>query len=104
MDFHFHNLKFSLKGILYFHATTATDTCIEEVIDSYLRRALLRKIMETLKALILTIIVLNLVSKGFSFYYNVIITGSSATYCKQFIVPFRDSSSRPEVLLKILQN
>ena len=97
MDFHFHNLKFSLKGILYFHATTATDTCIEEVIDSYLRRALLRKIMETLKAL-------NLVSKGFSFYYNVIITGSSATYCKQFIVPFRDSSSRPEVLLKILQN
>ena len=56
--------------------------------------------METLKALILTIIVLNLVSKGLSFYYNVIITGSPATYCKQFIVPFRDSNSRPELLLK----
>ena len=31
--------------------------------------------METLKALILTIIVLNLVSKGLSSYYSVIFTG-----------------------------
>ena len=35
--------------------------------------------METLKALILTIILLNLVSKGLSFYYTVISTGPSTT-------------------------
>ena len=45
-------------------------TMIEEIYSSF-RRVLGRKIMETLKALILTITVLNLVSKGLSFYYNV---------------------------------
>ena len=35
--------------------------------------------METLKALILNIIVLNLVSKGLSFYYTVIFTEPSTT-------------------------
>ena len=37
----FHNLKFSQKGILDFHVTTATvDLCMKEVIDSLLRIAL----------------------------------------------------------------
>ena len=32
--FSFHNLKFSQKGILDFHVTTATaDLCMKEVID-----------------------------------------------------------------------
>ena len=35
--------------------------------------------METLKALILTIILVNLVCKGLSFYYTVIFTGPSTT-------------------------
>ena len=40
-DFQFHNLKFSQKGLLDFHVTTATvDLCMKEVIDSLLRRAL----------------------------------------------------------------
>ena len=51
--------------------------------------------METLEALILTITVLNLVSKGLSFYYTVIFT--DPLLHKQFVVPFIDSSSRPEV-------
>ena len=39
--FQFHNLKFSQKGILEFHVTTATaDLCMKEVIDSLLHRAL----------------------------------------------------------------
>ena len=59
------------------HLTTATDICMKNVIDSFLRRTLLRKIIETLKeliiikVLIITITVLNLVSKGLSFYYSV---------------------------------
>ena len=41
IDFQFHNLKFSQKGILDFHVTTATvDLCMKEVIDWLLRRAL----------------------------------------------------------------
>ena len=41
IDFQYHNLKFSQKGIFDFHVTTATvDLCIKEVIDSLLRRAL----------------------------------------------------------------
>ena len=36
--------------------------------------SVLKKNMETLEALILTITVLNLVSKGLSFYYTVIFT------------------------------
>ena len=59
------------------HLITATDICMKNVIDSFLRRTLLRKIIETLKALIIikvliiTITLLNLVSKGLSFYYSV---------------------------------
>ena len=41
IDFQFHNLKFSQKGILNFQVTTATvDLCMKEVIDSFLCRAL----------------------------------------------------------------
>ena len=58
--------------------------------------------METLTTLILTIIVLNVVSKGLSFYYTVIFTGPSTTH--PILVPFIDSSSHPEVFLKVSQN
>ena len=61
--------KFSQKGILDFHVTAATGICMNEVINSSLRGALISKIMETLKALILTIILLNLVSKGLFLLY-----------------------------------
>ena len=41
IDFQFHNLKFSQKGILDFHVTTATaDLCMKEVIDKLFRIAL----------------------------------------------------------------
>ena len=56
--------------------------------------------METLKALILTIISLNIHSKVLSFYGTITFTGLS----KQFVVPFIDSSSRPEVFVKFLEN
>ena len=60
--------------------TTATvDLFMKEVIDSLLRRAFSRKIMDTLKAKILTIIVLNLVRKDLSFYYIAIFRGPSMT-------------------------
>ena len=52
--------------------------------------------METLEALILTITVLNLVSKGLSFYHTVIFTDPLRH--KQFAVPFIGSNSHPEVL------
>ena len=40
IDLQFNNLKFSQKGILDFHVTTATaDVCTKEVIDSSLCRA-----------------------------------------------------------------
>ena len=55
--FSFIILNLVKKGTLDFHVTTATDTCMKEVIQ----------------ALILTIIVLNLVSKGLFFtmlYYH----------------------------------
>ena len=46
IDFQFHNLKISQKGILDFHVTTATVVlCMKEVIDSLLRIALSRKII-----------------------------------------------------------
>lgn len=70
-------LNFAKKGILDIHLITAPDICMKNVIHSFLRRTLLRKIIETLKALIIlkvliiTITVLNLVSKGLSFYYSV---------------------------------
>ena len=59
--FSFAILNLVKKGVLVFHVTTATDIYMKEVIDSCLRRALLRKIMETLAALFLTITVQNLV-------------------------------------------
>ena len=60
--------------------TTATvDLFMKEVIDSLLRRAFSSKIMDTLKAKILTIIVLNLVRKDLSFYYIAIFRGPSMT-------------------------
>ena len=35
IDFQFHNLKFSQKGILDFHVTTVTvDLCMKEVTDT----------------------------------------------------------------------
>ena len=58
---------------------------MKEVIDSSLRRVFQGKIMETLKTLILIIIVLNLATKS-------------------LIVPFIDSSSYAKVFLKISQN
>ena len=58
--------------------------------------------MEALAALILTIIVLNVVSKGLSFYYTVVFTGPSTT--QPIMVPFVDSSSHPEMFLKVSQN
>ena len=63
---------FSQKGI-----TTAIEIWMKGVTDSSLRGALWRKVMETLKVLILTIILLNLVCKGLSFYYTVIFTRPS---------------------------
>ena len=96
------------KGVLVFHVTTAADIYMTEVIDSCLGGALWRKIMETVTALILNIIVLNLVSKRPSFYYTIIFTGPLISYralrYKQFVVTFIDSSSRPEVFFKISQN
>ena len=75
--FSFITLNLIKKGILHFYVTRATDLSMEEVIDSCLHRAIWRKTNETLKALILTIIVLNLASKGLSFYYTAIFTGPS---------------------------
>ena len=64
--------------------------------------------METLTALFLTITVLNLVRKAPSFYYTIIFAGPSISYRalqhKQFGVTFTESSSRPEVFIKISQN
>ena len=59
--------------------------------------------MEAMKALILTIIELNLASKGLSFFTGLSYLRDSLRY-KQFLVPFIDSSSRPEEFLKISQN
>ena len=58
--------------------------------------------MEAMKTLILTIIVLNLVSKGLSFFTVLSYLQESLRY-KQFLVPFIDSSSRPVEFLKISQ-
>ena len=78
-DFQFHNRKFGQKGIFNFDVTTVTDMFMKEVIDSSLCRAFWMEIMEKLKALTLSIVLLNLVRKGLSFYYNVIFTGLSMT-------------------------
>ena len=97
--FQVYSFKFLVKkAIVHFHVTTATEICMNEVIDSCLRRPLWRTIMQTLKALTSTIIVLNLVSKGLSFYFIVMLTGPSIS-CRAmiFIVPFIDSSNRPVV-------
>ena len=63
--------------------------------------------METLKALVLTIILLNLVGKGLFFYFLHItdpidIVQDSRIW--QSVVPFIDSSSFPEVFFKTYQN
>ena len=56
--------------------------------------------MEALKALVSTfIVVLNLVSKGLSFYCATIFTGLLRH--KPFIAPLIDSSIHPEVFLKV---
>ena len=59
--------------------TTATDTCMKEVIDSFLRNFPLKENYGKLKALILFIIVLSLVSKDPSLFYTVIFTGPCTT-------------------------
>ena len=63
--------------------------------------------METLAALFLTIIVLNLVSKSLFLLYCHI-TDPSISYMtlwyRQSVVPFIDRSSCPDVFLKISQN
>ena len=72
INIQFHNLKFSYRNFgLSCH--TATAIRMKGVIKSSLRRAIWMKIMETL---ILTMIVLNLVSRGLSFYYTVLFTGT----------------------------
>ena len=76
----FFSVSYLQKIILDFHVTTATvELCMKEVIDSLLRRALWRKIMETLKALILTIVVPNLIRNDLSFYYTAIFREPSMT-------------------------
>ena len=68
-----------------FYITTVTvDLCMKEV-KLILRRALWRKIMDTLKAKILTNIVLNLVRKDLSFYYTAIFRG---LYCLEDLEDF----------------
>ena len=109
INFQFDNLKFSQEKCFGFSFSTTTDTCMKEVIDSCLCGVFWKKIMETLKALmILTIIVLNLVSKGLSFYYTAIFTGPLISYralrYNQFAVTFIDGSSCPDVSLKTSQN
>ena len=52
--FSFIILNLVKKGILDFHVTTATDSCMKEVIESCPRRVLWWNIMEVLKALIFT--------------------------------------------------
>ena len=79
LDFHFHNPKFSQKVFWTFVTTATVDLFMKEVIDSLLHRAFSRKIMDTLKAKILTIIVLNLVRKDLSFYYIAIFREPSMT-------------------------
>ena len=73
INLQFHNRKFKRKGILDFDVTTATaDVCMKEAIDSSLFRAFSRKIMDTLKALILRTIVLNLVREGQCRIYRIL--------------------------------
>ena len=62
-----------------FHVPTATDIFMKNVIDSSLHRAFSREIMEMPQALTLTIVWLNLVSKGLSFYCTAIFAGLSTT-------------------------
>ena len=98
INFQFHNVKFSQESYFALSCYYSHWYMYERSSDSWLRRALWRKIMEILKALILTITVINLVSKGLSFHYTAIFTGPSILYrtlrYKQFIVTFIDSSNR----------
>ena len=99
INLQFHNFKFSQNGILDFHGTTATaDVCMKEVIDSSLCRAFWRKIIDTLKALILTTIGTKFSQQRSLSYLE------DYLWHKQFIVPFTDGHSLPEVLLNISQN
>ena len=83
---------------------TATDIWMKKQCEEgCLCRALLRKNMEAMKALILTIIELNLISEGLSLF-TVLSYLWNSLQCKQFLFPFIDSSSRPEGFLKISQN
>ena len=67
------------KDKKYFHVTTVTiDLCMKEG-KLILRRTLRRKIMDTLKAKILTIILLNLIRNDLSFCYTAIFRGPSMT-------------------------
>ena len=83
------------KGILDFHVTTAADIYMKEVTESTL------EVTEALKALISTIIVLNLVRK--CLFFTVLPFLRDSVKYKQFIVPFIDGSRRPGVFLKISQ-
>ena len=49
--FSFMILNLVKKGILDFHVTTAADICINDLMESCLRRAIWRNIMEALKTL-----------------------------------------------------
>ena len=79
--FSFIILKLVRKGILDFHITTATDMCMNDIIDSCHRRTLW-KIMETLKGLILTIIVLDILNCQERSYFLLYchVTGPSIWY------------------------
>ena len=95
INLQFQNFKFSQNVILDFHVTTATaDVCMKEVMDSSLRR----KIIDTLKALILTTIGTKFSQQRSLSYLQ------DYLWHKQFIVPFTDGRSLPEVLLNISQN
>ena len=58
-----------------FDVAAATDICVKEGVNGSLRRVLLRKVIKTLKALVLAIIAVNLVRKDLSFYYDAIFIG-----------------------------
>ena len=96
IDLQFRNLKFSQKGILDFHVTTATaDVCMKEVID---RAGHFKEKLGHAKS-----INFNDHRTKFSQWRSLSYLQDSFQH-KQFTVPFIDSSSRPEVFLNISQN
>ena len=82
--FSFTILNLVKKGILELDFITATDICMKKVIDSSIRKKTLKVNHGNTKIINFTITVLNLVNRGLSFYYTIILTGPS---CNQFIVP-----------------